>query len=162
MHVVLEIDGETHDLWIEREDERVAIEAGDKTFSVEARRRGKTIEVAFDGRTFHVETRGPTHARIDGHLVEFRVVGFSPGGGPGRHRAGAAGPARVRTPMPGRVVAVKVREGDAVQKGQVLLVLEAMKMQNEVHAPTTGRVAKVHASEGGVVEANAVLVDLEG
>jgi pyruvate carboxylase subunit B len=53
-----------------------------------------------------------------------------------------------------------VREGEAVQKGQVLLVLEAMKMQNEVPAPRSGTVARIRVKAGDVVDAGSVLVEL--
>jgi biotin carboxyl carrier protein len=63
-----------------------------------------------------------------------------------------------RSPMPGRVVKVLVVEGDAVQAGQGLVVLEAMKMENEVRARAAGTVAEVHVLAGTAVEANAKLV----
>jgi len=66
----------------------------------------------------------------------------------------------VRSPMPGRVVKVLVAEGDAVRAGQGLVVLEAMKMENELRARSEATVTKVHVSEGAAVEGNAVLVTL--
>ncbi|MBK8217100.1 MAG: biotin/lipoyl-binding protein [Myxococcales bacterium] len=63
--------------------------------------------------------------------------------------------------MPGRVVRVMVKPGDTVERGQALLVLEAMKMENEVKAKDTATVAEVHVAEGATVEANAKLVTLE-
>jgi glutaconyl-CoA/methylmalonyl-CoA decarboxylase subunit gamma len=66
----------------------------------------------------------------------------------------------VRSPMPGRVVRVLVAKGEAVRAGQGLVVLEAMKMENEVRASTTGTVADVHVVQGAAVERNAILVTL--
>jgi len=64
----------------------------------------------------------------------------------------------VRAPMPGRVIKIFVAEGESVEAGQPVMIVEAMKMENEVKARGVGVVAKVHAVLGGTVEANAVLV----
>jgi biotin carboxyl carrier protein len=66
----------------------------------------------------------------------------------------------IKSPMPGRVVKVLVAKGDAVQVGQGLVVLEAMKMENEVRARAAGTVAEVHVSAGAAVEGNAKLLTL--
>ncbi|MGN6112632.1 MAG: acetyl-CoA carboxylase biotin carboxyl carrier protein subunit, partial [Luteimonas sp.] len=68
---------------------------------------------------------------------------------------------RVRAPMPGRVVVVRVREGDQVVAGQELVVIEAMKMELALKAPRDGIVAGVPAAAGDFVEADALLVALE-
>ena len=65
------------------------------------------------------------------------------------------------SPMPGKIVKVLVKEGEAVAEGQTLLVMEAMKMQNELKSPCTGTVAKVHVEEGATVETGAKLVDVK-
>lgn len=64
----------------------------------------------------------------------------------------------VRAPMPGRVIKIFVAEGESVVAGQPVMIVEAMKMENEVKSRGVGVVAKVHAVLGGTVEANAVLV----
>ncbi len=74
---------------------------------------------------------------------------------------GAGSGDRVKAPMPGRVVLVKARPGDAVKSGDVLLVMEAMKMELALKAPRDGIVAEVQAGEGDFVEADATLVTLE-
>jgi biotin carboxyl carrier protein len=63
--------------------------------------------------------------------------------------------------IPGKVVTVEVTEGQRVEEGQVILILEAMKMQNEIQAPVSGTVATVHCSEGEAIEANVPLVVIE-
>ena len=62
--------------------------------------------------------------------------------------------------MPGKILAVKATAGKAVKKGEVLVVLEAMKMENEIVAPQDGTVASVNTSAGAAVEAGEVLVTL--
>jgi biotin carboxyl carrier protein len=66
----------------------------------------------------------------------------------------------VKTQMPGAVVRVLVHEGDTVAEGQILLVVEAMKMENEFKAPRAGRVDKVHVTAGQTVDSGAKLVEI--
>ena len=70
----------------------------------------------------------------------------------------AAGPQRVAAPMPGKIVRVLVRRGDAVHARQPLVVVEAMKMENELRAARDGTVAEIHVGEGQSVDAGALLV----
>jgi biotin carboxyl carrier protein len=63
--------------------------------------------------------------------------------------------------IPGKVVTVEVTEGQHVEEGHVVLILEAMKMQNEIQAPVTGTVVTVHCAEGEAIEANVPLVVIE-
>jgi biotin carboxyl carrier protein len=74
---------------------------------------------------------------------------------------GPAGPARLVAPMPGRIVRVLAEPGQEVEAGQGLVVMEAMKMENELHSPRAGRVAEVHAREWQTVETGALLVVVE-
>ena len=71
------------------------------------------------------------------------------------------GPQRVVAPMPGRIAKVLVKVGDVVVAGQGLVVVEAMKMENELRSPRAGTVTEVPAGEGALVKANAVLVVVE-
>lgn len=75
--------------------------------------------------------------------------------------AAATGPAPLVAPMPGLVVRVNVQPGDEVQAGQALVVMEAMKMENELRSPAAGRVRSVAARVGAAVEKGALLVELE-
>jgi biotin carboxyl carrier protein len=70
----------------------------------------------------------------------------------------AEGPQRVDAPMPGKVVRVLVKQGDEVTEGQGLVVVEAMKMENELKSPKAGRIVELHAVEGAAVESGAKLV----
>jgi len=67
----------------------------------------------------------------------------------------------VAAPMPGKIVRLLVAEGDSVAAGQGLLVMEAMKMQNEMKAPKAGRVVSLTAREGATVAAGDVLAAIE-
>ncbi len=121
------------------------------------------------------------NVRVDGRVVDLTVEGTPPeiGASASGHRAlvrvesermraadsakkGSAGSGErvVKSPMPGRVVKVLVAKGDSVAAGQGLLVLEAMKMENEVKAKAAGTVAEVHVTAGSAVEGNAKLLTL--
>ena len=69
----------------------------------------------------------------------------------------AAGATTITAPMPGTILKVNVQNGATVKKGDVLMVLEAMKMENEIMAPADGTVASVNVAQGASVEAGAVL-----
>ena len=73
---------------------------------------------------------------------------------------GSAGAVAIKAPMPGNIIKVNVKAGAAVKKGDVLVVLEAMKMENDVCAPQDGVVASVEVAQGATVETDAVLVTL--
>jgi len=82
-------------------------------------------------------------------------------GEPPAARKMAGGPVEVRAPMPGMVVRVLVGPGEQAAAGQGLVVVEAMKMENELRAPRAGRIKDVAVSEGQAVETGALLVILE-
>ena len=71
--------------------------------------------------------------------------------------AGAAGSITVTAPMPGNILDVKVKAGDSVKAGDTLLILEAMKMENEISAPQDGTIASVNVRKGDVVNSGDLL-----
>lgn len=75
--------------------------------------------------------------------------------------AGAAGGVSIQSPIPGLIKSVPVAEGDPVEAGQTVIVLEAMKMENEIEAPQTGTVDTVAVEEGQVVDAGVLLVNIK-
>ena len=108
---------------------------------------GRTVrEVVVDGWHFVVRTQPERAARLRAWAAR------------GREAAGHTGPTEVRAIIPGRVVALSVAVGDAVEAGQQLLVVEAMKMQNEVRAPRAGTVERIAVGAGQTVDLGAVLV----
>lgn len=71
-----------------------------------------------------------------------------------------AGATTITAPMPGTILAVNVQNGQAVKKGDVLMILEAMKMENEIMAPADGTVGSVSVTKGAAVESGALLCTL--
>ena len=84
----------------------------------------------------------------------------APAAAPAPAAASAAGE-QITAPMPGTILAVNVSAGQAVKKGEVLMILEAMKMENEIMCPRDGVVASVHTSKGSAVESGALLCVLQ-
>ncbi|HWT27193.1 MAG TPA: biotin/lipoyl-containing protein [Mobilitalea sp.] len=74
--------------------------------------------------------------------------------------AGTVGSVKVNSPMPGKIVALKANPGQAVKKGDVILILEAMKMENEIVSPQEGTVASINVTVGLSVEAGDLLATL--
>ncbi len=93
--------------------------------------------------------------QVDGRTLAFEVL---PRFDVNAHSADAAGPT---TPVPGTVTDVRVAEGDEVTAGQVLVVLEAMKMEHTITADTNGIVSAVHVRTGQSVDAHQVVVTVE-
>ena len=144
------------------------------------------LQASVDGRPVDLDVvplagRAQLSTRVDGQVVDLTLEGSPPevGAVASGHRSyvrvesermrsaeqakktsAHGGEKLVKSPMPGRVVKVLVAKGDAIETGQGLLVLEAMKMENEVRARVAGTVAEVHVAPGATVEGNAKLVTL--
>ena len=121
---------------------------GDEMHRVLARRgeRAGEYELSVDGHRFKVEA-------LDERARAIRKLSGA--------SAKPAGPAHLRAPMPGLIVRVNVSAGDQVRAGQGLVVMEAMKMENELRGTTSGVVRKVLVEPGSAVEKGALLLELE-
>jgi biotin carboxyl carrier protein len=119
---------------------------GGKSHQVHVERTGEGLRIVI-GRH-----RGDVRVQTE---REWRLKKVAP------RQAQQTGQMNIKAPMPGLVKAVLVAEGDEVQEGQRLVVLEAMKMENEITTPRQGRVAAVHIAQGATVESGKPLVTLE-
>ena len=120
---------------------------------------GGRLDLVIDGR--HV----PAYISADGQTrwvtIAGRTARLTRRSAAARAGAGHDGSSELAAPMPGQVRAVNVHPGDQVTKGQVLMVLEAMKMEIRLQAPFDGQVSAVEASAGQTVEREQVLVKLQ-
>jgi len=163
------------------------IEVQGRVRQVAVHRRGSAFDVTVDGRALRVDAARidaksmslvvhPGAASYDvgfvtdtaTGLLSVRVgtthVAVAFNGRRGRRdEAGqaAAGPQRITAPMPGKIVRVPARTGDAVRARQTIVVIEAMKMENELKAARDGIVSELHANEGESVEAGALLAVIQ-
>ncbi len=115
----------------------------------------RDVQVAPAGRT------GELLIRIDGRIVAATVNGRRTGRAASDAGTHAHGEQSIVAPMPGRVVRILVAPGDAVTARQGVVVVEAMKMENELRAPKDGRVKDIAVEPGASVEAGRVLVVIE-
>ena len=94
-------------------------------------------------------------------IEEMTGAPAAPVAAPAAAPAAAGAGESITSPMPGNILAVNVAAGDAVKKGQVLMVLEAMKMENEIMAPRDGKVTFVAVTKGAAVESGALLCTIQ-
>jgi biotin carboxyl carrier protein len=144
--LLVEVDGEPMEL---------VYEEVDKLGQVLAIVGGSSFGVSIEGDS---SKAGIT---IAGHFYDVEIEDERERAAHAAARAAGAGGGIVKSVMPGIVVSLLAGEGDTVEEGQPLLVLEAMKMQNEISAPVAGVVRRIHVGEGEAVSAGAKLVDIE-
>lgn len=155
MRATIEAGGRAHEVSVDRKAGTVTVDG--QAFKVRLQRNSAGVIVDVDGKPLHV-TLGDGSATIEGSEVRWRVAELSLAGS--AEGAGGGHGARVRPPMNGKVERLLVQPGQAVQKGDVLFVLEAMKMHNEVRSPVAGKVTAVHAAAGAAVEPSQVVVEV--
>lgn len=139
----------------------VRIAVNGSPFDVEVLERGRDrVTFAVSGRTYEVEfvRTAPASGTASGGDAEARRSGPSAGAPPAV--TAGDGSTVVHAPIPGLVGAIKVKPGDVVETGAVLLSLEAMKMQNAIASPIGGRVAAVHVDQGQEVMDGQPLISI--
>mgnify|MGYP001389058202 CR=1 FL=1 len=140
------------------------VTVGGRKVAVDVASLGATLNVHVDGRVVDLTTEGTPPeigAIASGQRAYVRVESERMRAALAAKKGGASvSDKSVKAPMPGRVVRMLVAEGDDVDAGQSLCVVEAMKMENEVKARAAGKIAKIHVAEGETVDANAKLISL--
>jgi len=149
----------------------ITINVEGKTFQVEAKKTSKGINVTVENKDFFVKFEGALIS-INGHKHAVEVRNLRRGRSSWHYKTEEeddidvgkpahgmpSGEGVIHPPMPGRVVTINVKEGDSVKMGSSILVLEAMKMQNEIVSNKDGVVREIRVSEGDIVETGDVLV----
>lgn len=123
----------------------------------------KNYTITVNGNVYEVtveEGAGAVPAARAAASVPAAAPKAAPSAAPKAAPSGAAGSVVIGAPMPGKILNVKAGVGQAVRKGDVVVVLEAMKMENEIVAPSDGTIASVNVSTGDSVVAGATLVTL--
>ncbi|MGO4879573.1 MAG: biotin/lipoyl-containing protein [Bryobacteraceae bacterium] len=151
MKVSVSIGGRAHEIDLDRTGAQIAtVEPGvysilmdGRSYEARIEQTGSSIVVFIGGHRFEAEIHDPRRWSRQAQ------------------RQGAEGRLNVAAPMPGKIVRLLVAAGDTVAAGQGLLVMEAMKMQNEMKSPKAGRVVSLTAREGATVAAGEVLAAIE-
>ncbi|MCX6538949.1 MAG: biotin/lipoyl-binding protein [Acidobacteria bacterium] len=171
MELQIDIGGRTRTVIVETKDGQYHVTSDGETWLADAAVvDGATYSLILPGTgyTSHevgVAAAGP-HGDLSVHLASGittvrRLSGAGRFGGRGVQAAQAVGTQQVVAPMPGKVVRVLVKPGDQVKARQGLVVVEAMKMENELRSPKDGRIVDVFITEGTSVEAGRLLVVVE-
>ena len=170
MRFDLFIDGKVYNVELDI-GKLITIEIDGKTFQAETKKTGTGFTVHVDKKEFLIRFEG-AHISIDGHKHKVEIRNLRRGRpswynvteetadikvDKSAHKI-SGGEGMIHPPMPGRVISIKVKEGDSVKMGSPILVLEAMKMQNEVISNLDGVVREIRVSEGDLVESGDVLV----
>lgn len=121
----------------------LSVRLGNKAYEVKCERVGADLHLWVGSVRFSAEIRDPRSLRSRGRAADEQ------------------GPRKLTAPMPGKVVRVLAEQGDEVEAGAGVLVVEAMKMQNEVKSPKKGKIQKILVGEGAAVNAGDVLAIVE-
>jgi len=147
-----------------------SVSIGATEYAVRVVRRGDIVTVYVNEKPFAIQVptttgeEGPLKILVDAKEYDVEVSGQAsarrePAARARKQSAGAAG--AVTAQMTGRIIRVDVKPGDEVKEGDVLLIIEAMKMENEIAAPVTGTVKEVAVAPGGRVTEGDLLVQIE-
>lgn len=122
----------------------------------------KQFKITVNGKSYDVaveETGSTASAPVAQAAAPAAASAPAPAAAPAPATA-PAGSEKINSPMPGNILDIKVSAGDTVKTGDTLVVLEAMKMENEIKAPCDGTVAGVHVNKGDTVDSGALLISL--
>ena len=166
MKLQADLNNEKHNIEIRREGDKVFATVNDRSYELEASGPEPNVFLLkHEGRIYEVYvspgTAGASHVRLG--AAEFEISVHDPkrlrGSGSG-HEQGE-GLAEIKTAMPGKVVRVLVESGAEVKKGDGIIVVEAMKMQNEIRSPKDGIAKEIRVSVGSTVNAGEILAVIE-
>jgi glutaconyl-CoA/methylmalonyl-CoA decarboxylase subunit gamma len=159
------VDGEPRKISVEIRDGTLVAREGGRILEAEVRKiTANELQFRFGGRSVrvHLVRYGEqTFVSVDGR--EFVLSESSPETcrrGKGDEKT-AEKSLRVRSPMPGKVTKIAVVEGEGVRKYQTLLIVEAMKMENEINTTIDGVVTKIHVAVGDLVDSEKTLIEVE-
>ncbi len=122
-------------------DEEILLKVNGKVYNIIVSRNSDSYDVCMGGKSIRINKKSP-----------FQMI---------KNRVGMSKKVDIKTSMSGRVIELLLKEGRRVKEGQPVLVLEAMKMQNEIKSPRNGKITRIGPKEGQSVEAGAVLFTIE-
>ena len=126
----------------------------------------KNYRVTVNGNTYEVSVEEGTGAPANVAPVAAPAPAPAPAAAPAPATpkapasSGSEGNVKITSPMPGKIISVKASPGQAVKKGEVILILEAMKMENEIVAPEDGTVSSINVTDGQSIESGDLLATL--
>ncbi len=163
MKLSVKVRDRVHEVFVTRQDGHYVVEIDGHRHEVDSHKlENNFYSFITDGRSYEVsvERDGDTY-KVRRGAAQLDVTISDPSRQARDVRAVAAGPEKIVSQMPGKVVRVLVAEGDEVEAGAGLIVVEAMKMENEIVTEKGGKVTKVAVAPGEAVEGGALLLVIE-
>jgi biotin carboxyl carrier protein len=164
MKLQAEIEDQKHEVEIRRDGDIVYADVDGRSYELEASQPEPNIYLLkIGGEIYDVfvspskTMNQPLQVRVKGHELEIKLIDPKRLRGAGLGHDHGDGLAEIKTAMPGKVVRVLVESGAEVKKGDGVIIVEAMKMQNEMKSPKDGIVKEIRASEGATVNAGDIL-----
>ncbi|MBD3868363.1 MAG: biotin/lipoyl-binding protein [Acidobacteria bacterium] len=163
MKITARVGDAVQEVNIERRDKDFLVEIDGESRLVNADKlEGDFYSILSGGKSYEVSVEVAGDGYIIRHGASEQQVRFTDASRQAREMSGAKeGPQTVESMMPGKVVRVLVKAGDRVTEGQGLVVVEAMKMENEIESPKDGKVTEVKVEPGQAVESGGALVVVE-
>lgn len=169
MKLHAELGADKHEIEIKLEDGKVFANIDGRSYELEASEPEPNVLLfKHEGKVYEVMISPPevgrgdsTHVRIGHSEFDVRLIDPKRLRGSGADAAHADGLAEIKTAMPGKVVRILLETGAEVEKGDGVLVVEAMKMQNELKSPKNGSIREIRVREGETVSAGDILATIE-
>lgn len=145
--IEVDLDSESGHNWTRIRDNEYLLRIGHVSYAIDSIRvNAETVSFRMDGTAYDIPY-------LDEQARLLENLGFR------KHATVSKG--KLKAPMPGRIVSIHVEPGEVVSSGQRLIVLEAMKMENELRSLIDGTVTAVHVASGQSVEKNTILIDVQ-
>jgi biotin carboxyl carrier protein len=161
-------DREAHVRMIKREGSKATIQIDDKIYDVDIVMVEEGVySIIHEGKSYNIEMiqgSGPKNYFVNTYYSshELDIIDAQSRYQQNRNKDGLhSGDKIISTPMPGKVVRILVTEGEQVEKGTILIVISAMKMESEYKSPADGKVKKIFVSEGDTINGHQPLIEIE-
>jgi len=164
MKLQAELGDKKHEIEIKREDGKVFARIDDRDYELEVSEPEPGVYLLkHNGKIFEasVSSSDTTHVRIGSNELDIKLIDPKRLRGTGAEHEHGDGLAEIKTAMPGKVVSILQTVGATVEKGDGILVVEAMKMQNELKSPKDGVIKEIRVTEGAAVSAGDILATIE-
>lgn len=162
MKLNAELNGEKHEIEIKRNGSAVFARVGDREYEIEASEVEPDVYLfKHNNQIYEIYVAPNGIVNLGNHQLEIAISDPKRLRGSGAASANADGIAEIKTAMPGKLVRVLVEAGAEIKQGEGVLVVEAMKMQNEMKSPKDGIVKEIRFNEGATVNAGDILAIIE-
>ncbi len=165
MEFELKIENQLHKLQVEFKEGVYHVGLDDQEYLIDSSTvSDHCLSLLVNGKAFTIywtEMNGKKHLSVAGEKYVIEEAAPDSVTASGADSAGIEEEPVAASPMPGKVVKILVNKGDKVEKGQGLVIVEAMKMENEIKSPVSGTVGKVNFKSGDLVDAGRPIVEIE-